>query len=442
MLEHYNVHILDIAPRPASLPRTTSLTYHRGSIDPSSAALSKLFRKTKFDGVVHLAAVSLEEWCEPRLADCERINVEGTKAILEQLRSSSSSGRRGLVPWMLMASAIDTETAVGRTKLAAEQALEQVHEGRVGIVRMDEVYGYAPSTPIASTFLPSLISSALTGLPIQYSSDRPARHYTHIDDVLEGLRLAIEHVKRTPGVSHLDLVSGSSKTEVELVDFVRKQTGSMSPVRDLGASRAPAPTAGHAHHPSSTDLGWTAAIDIESGLAGMINTLVSETERYSLQYLADNCPSSDLLALAPFTSPVSTGPRQGANPADERNKDMTKMDGCTVNIGFDHAGFLHHLKCEDGKHCIVDGAKVNGYNWNQTVWIVRRVKGGPKGERRVRVMFEEEQGTGWLGLRQGGAGREVGLELFSKDDPNAQTVFDLEVSHTPRRSALLRWNRY
>lgn len=327
---------------------------------------------------------------------------------------------------MIFASSVDARsarptTALGRTKLAAEKLLQREAEGgelRVGVIRLDDVYGYSHSSSIESTFLPSLITNAITGLPIQYSSDRAARDYTHIDDIVEGFRLSIEHVKKSPGTSRIDLVSGERKTEQQLVEYVRRQTSTLSPIRDLGRGQPQT----RKDLASINDLGWRPTIDIESGLATMINALISDTEKHSLQYLAENCLHSEVLALAPS---MSDKPRR-PHPADERNKDMTKLDGCTVNIGFDHDGFLHHLKCEDGKHCIADGVRVNGYNWNQTVFVVRREAGG-KGERRVRVRFEEEKGTGWLGYRS--HGREVGLELVGSSDIDVKTVFDLEVSY-------------
>jgi hypothetical protein len=148
--------------------------------------------------------------------------------------------------------------------------------------------------------------------------------------------------------------------------------------------------------------------------------LISANEQYNLQYLTNNCPTS------PLSSSTAT---TRTHPADERNKDLSKLDGCTVNIGFDHAGTLHHLKCEDGKHCIADGVKVPSYNWNQSVFIIHKVP-GKKEERRVRIKLEEEKGMGWLGLTSSMAGKEVGLELFGNNSFEAETAFDLEVSLT------------
>jgi nucleoside-diphosphate-sugar epimerase len=227
LIKTYNVHILDIAPRPSSLPISPSLTYHKGSIDPSSPALSRLFAKTKIDGIIHLAGISLEEWCLSGLEACERVNVGGTKALLEQVQKS----RKGNKPWMVLASSMEVFgqegprdgrhpiTSIGKTKLAAELIVEEATEAdpnlQTAVVRMDEIYGYPNSGSIASTFIPSLVTNALTGLPIQYSSSRPGRDYVHIDDILTGWLEITEKVRTAEvgeGVGYHDLISGTKNS--------------------------------------------------------------------------------------------------------------------------------------------------------------------------------------------------------------------------------------
>jgi nucleoside-diphosphate-sugar epimerase len=416
-MKKYNVHILDISTRPATLPISPSLTYHKGSIDPSSPALSKLFAKVRIDGVIHLGAISLEEWCSTRFPECERINVGGTKALLDTIRGKGSKTKTRM-PWMILASSVEVfdgernnrnpTSAIGRTKLSAELAVEGASEIdpdlRSGIIRIDEIYGYDHSSSIPSTFIPSLIINALTGLPIQYSSTRRAKDYIHVDDAVTQFLGVIEMVKEADvgdGVVLHDLLSGNQVTEWQVVDIVRRQTNTLSPIRDLGASARPAVSEG-------------STIDLEIGLGNTISNLISANEAYNAQYLSNHCPTS--------ISSLSTK----IHPADERNKDLTKLDGCTVNIGFNHAGILHHLKCEDGKNCIADGVKVPSYNWNQSVFVIHKVP-GKREERRVRIRLAEEKGMGWLGVHPG-SGREVGLQLYGNHSIGVDTAFDLEVS--------------
>jgi len=415
-MKKYNVHILDISPRPSTLPISPSLTYHKGSIDPSSPALSKLFAKVRIDGVIHLGAVSLEEWCITRFTECERINIGGTKALLDNIRARGPKSR---TPWMILASSVEVfdgeksnrnpNTAIGRTKLAAELAIEAASETdpdlRSGIIRIDEIYGYDHSSSIPSTFIPSLIINALTGLPIQYSSTRRAKDYVHVENAVEGFLKVVEKVKESnagDGIVLHDLLSGNQVTEGQVVDIVRRQTKTLSPIRDLGVS-----------HPGVVG---GSTVDLEIGLGNTISHLISANEAYNAQYISNNCATS-----IPFTTRI--------HPADERNRDLTKLDGCTVNIGFNHAGTLHHLKCEDGKNCIADGVKVPSYNWNQTVFVIHKVTGKNE-ERRVRVRLAEEKGMGWLGVNPGN-GREVGLQLYGNNSIGVDTAFDLEVSRSP-----------
>jgi nucleoside-diphosphate-sugar epimerase len=430
LIKTYNVHVFDIAPRPSSLPISPSLTYHKGSIDPSSPALSKVFAKTRIGGIIHLAGISLEEWCLSRLEACEKVNLGGTRALLEEVRKS----RKGIKPWMVLASSIDVFgqegprngrhpiTSIGKTKLAAELIVEEATEAesnlRTAIVRMDEIYGYPNSGSIASAFIPSLVTNALTGLPIQYSSTRLARDYVHIDDALKGWLEIIEKVRIAEvgeGVGYHDLISGTLTTESEVVDIVRRQTDTVSPIRDIGTGSRPSSNTASRRIEHS----WKPTISLETGHIRTITDLISANEKYNLAYLSNNCPSS----------PLSSSPAyiHRTHPADERNKDLTKLDGCTVNLGFNHAGFLHHLKCEDGKHCLVDGIKVPSYNWNQSVFIIHKVP-SRKEERRVRVRLEEEKGMGWLGFSRT-SGLEVGLELYGKNEVGVETTFDLQVSY-------------
>jgi hypothetical protein len=279
---------------------------------------------------------------------------------------------------------------------------------------MDEIYGYDYSGSIASTFVPSLITNSLTGLPIQYSSSRRPRDYLYVDDAVEGFMEVVERVKEADvgdGVLLHDLLSGIKASEGDIVDIVRRQTNTLSPIRDLGT--------GSTHAINRAGGSVKSPIDLDQGLASTISNLISANEQYNLQYLHNNCPNS------PISFVITK-----IHPADERNKDLTKLDGCTVNIGFNHAGTLHHLKCEDGKHCIADGIKVPSYNWNQSVFIIHKVP-GKREERRVRIRLEEEKGMGWLGASR--AGKEVGLELYGNHSIDAEITFDLEVSFPDSR---------
>lgn len=466
LLDTYEIHILDLPPRPTTLPISSNLLYHRGSILPTSSALSSLLYRTSFDGIIHLASVSLDSWCTPKESECEKVNVGGTKAVLEQIRNLANQADSSedkwfrqsakKVPWLLFGSGIDvyghgsgtvdelTErkpvTALGRTRLAAEQAIEAAYAIRDDpstpgsiILRSPQIYGYPHDRAIPERFIPSLLADTLTSLTVQYNSDAPPEALLHVDDAVDGVVRAIAKLEEGfQGVESFNLVSGRGWAQEELVDLVRAQTDSKSPLRDIGDHKSTLAATTYSSSKAETDLGWSASISLPIGLRQSLESLTSGIAEYSRAYLAANCPASP-------SNPIPGKPP--INPADQRNQQLAKLNGCTVNIAFDHLGYLHHIKCEDGKHCTADGNKVSGYNWNQTVWIVRQVGSSGSGGRTMRVMFEQENGMGYLGYRKGVREGEVGLELFKNDTIEPDLVFDVEVGFTLLQLLMDRYNR-
>jgi len=179
-------------------------------------------------------------------------------------------------------------------------------------------------------------------------------------------------------------------------------------------------------------LGWKPQHDLASGLRANIETVLHATAEWTYNYISANCPSSNVLE-------VSQGPN--VLLSNRNNKDLTRLDGCTVNIAFERDGFLDHVKCPSRgteTECTVDNAYVASYNWDASVFIIRRQKTAgnrqKEKERQVRVSFEEEKGRGVLGLLKG----DSVFELLPTGT-EGQSVFDLEVSwhQLPRNSPVL-----
>ncbi|WWC63549.1 uncharacterized protein I303_106153 [Kwoniella dejecticola CBS 10117] len=460
LIDDYIVHVIDIAPRPATFP--ASVIYHKDSILSSSPALSDLFASSSFDGVIHLAAVSLEAWCAPKENECHEVNVEGTKHLLDQIGTTLSKSRKRIcsrgvkTPWIIMGSSMDVypqeqgvselsgknpANALGRTKLDAETALQDFisstsTEGIVHgmILRFPEVYGYPQHRSIPHAFIPSLLTNALTSLPIQYSSDIPSLDLLHIDDAIKGIRKAISRIgdpakfgaEKDGEVEEFNLVYGKRWQTQDIVELLRTEAHSMSPLRDIGSASSPQ-MPNFSNERAKEKLGWEPELSAPVGLGLALQTLSEDIAEYSRTWHQNHCsPTADF--------PAENGHLIDHFVEDERNKELTKLDGCTVNLGFDHDGWIHHVKCEDGRHCTADGEKVTAMNWNQSVFIVHKVSGANKNERTARVIFEEEKGMGYLGYRRDDQD-EVGLELFPKTSLEGQMEFDVEVN---RHGSFLR----
>ncbi|WWC90586.1 uncharacterized protein L201_005522 [Kwoniella dendrophila CBS 6074] len=460
--EEYTIHVIDIAPRPTSLPKT--VIYHRECILPSSESLSQVFASNSFDGVIHLAAVSLESWCKPKENECHEVNVEGTKAVINQIENTLTKKRKRIwgenkTPWIILGSSMDVypqeqgvseksgknpSTALGRTKLAAEHVLEKAVKDSLSseengnpatihgmILRFPEVYGYPQSTSIAEAFIPSLLNNALTSLPIQYNSNTPSLSLLHVDDAVKGILKAISRLEDNSKlgirkeVEEFNLVYSKRWQIEDIVELVRTETHSLSPLRDIGSRNSPQ-MPDFSNELAKEVLGWQPEISAAVGLGLSLQKLSEDIAEYSRKWHQNHCsPTEDF--------PSDNNVLIQHLVEDERNKDLTKLKGCTVNMGFDNQGWLNHVKCEDGKHCKADTNKVTAMNWNQSVFVIHQVEQHKNSERTVRVVFEEEKGMGYLGYRLIND-KEVGLELFDRFTDEGQVEFDVEVN--PHSSSL------
>ncbi|GMK55929.1 hypothetical protein CspeluHIS016_0209850 [Cutaneotrichosporon spelunceum] len=486
--EGFIVHALDIVPQPATLP--AGVVYHRGNVATSFRAV---LESTPFDGVVHFASVSLDQWCAPKEDECTRVNVGGTKAVMDAIgdhfdnahkSGKSMFGSGAKVPWILFGSSMDVfgpnatravtedspqeaESAIGRTKATAEvvvrdgfERARQVilrggPENRDGkasfvkakakgnamlhaaVVRFADVYGYRRSSSIPSAFFPRLLQNAVTSLPIQYSSDRPPMDLLHVEDAVDGVLRVVQVCdgiarlgkEAEPSLLTVNLVHGGKRwAEQEIVDLVRSATRSFSPVRDIGDNKGnDRGTAEFSSNTALESLGWTPTITLPIGLAKTVMHLAQDSADYAQHFLIGHCPKDSIVQDLGVDGPLRM------LPEDSRNTELWKLDKCTVNMAFDNGrGFLHHVKCEDGKHCDANGAKVPSFNWNATVWIIEEVPGQTHtGNGKIIARLREEKGMGYLGIPE--KELDVGVihfELYPKGDKTPHhNMFEIAVAH-------------
>lgn len=494
--EGYIVHALDIVAKPSTLP--SAVVYHRGNVISS---FRRIMDANDFDGVVHFAAVSLEQWCAPKEDECTHVNVGGTKAVMDALEDRFTEARKdgkgslfGLsqaeakVPWILFASSMDVfgphETgvvdedtaqnavsAIGRTKATAESVVRDgferarlAHMANVGnskrdkapvplkhkaqlhaaVVRFADIYGYRRASAIPSAFFPRLIQHAVTSLPIQYSSDRPPMDLLHVEDAVDGVLRVVQLCdgvarlgkEAEPSLLTVNIVHGGKRwPEEEIVDIIRAETQSYSPVRDIGDHKVNVQgVAEFSNKVAASMLQWKPEMSLPLGLAKAVIALAQDATDYAQNFLVDHCPKDPVVAA------LGVDGRLRMLPEDARNRDLWKLDKCTVNMGFDNGnGFVHHVKCEDGKNCNANGKKVPSYNWNSTVWIVQEVAGSSKAaDGKITARLWQENGMGYLGIPEAEveADKEVHFEMYQKDDttPHIDT-FEIDVAHD---SSLLR----
>ncbi|BEI84769.1 hypothetical protein CcaverHIS002_0501700 [Cutaneotrichosporon cavernicola] len=484
--EGFIVHALDIVSKPPTLP--AGVVYHRGNV---ATSFRSVLQSTPFDGVVHFAAVSLDQWCAPKQDECTHVNVDGTKAVMkaieDQFTDSRKSGK-GLfgtrsgtkVPWILFGSSMDVfgpnakdtvtedspqeaESAIGHTKATAEavvrdgferarqtvlrdspnkpNGIPSSHKGNsllhAAVVRFADVYGYRRSSSIPSAFFPRLLQNAVTSLPIQYSSDRPPMDLLHVEDAVDGVLRVIQlcdGIARLgkdaqPSLLTVNLVHGGKRwAEQEIVDIVRSETQSFSPVRDIGDHKVNVRGAAeYSNKAAQETLGWKPTISLPVGLAKSVMHLAQDAADYSRRFLIDHCPRDPIAKELGVDGPIRM------EREDLRNTELWKLNKCTVNMAFDNGnGFLHHMKCEDGKHCKANGVKVPSYNWNATVWIIEEVAAETHtGDGKITARLWQENGMGYLGIPEKELEMgEIHFEMYKKGDKTPHhDVFEIAVAH-------------
>jgi len=190
-------------------------------------ALARAFRETGFDCIVHLAAragvrPSLKE---PRLY--VETNINGTLNLLELARlhnvkqfvfgsSSSVYGENKKVPFSEDDPIFHPISPYAATKAAGElicHTYSHLYDMRIVCLRFFTVYGARQRPDLAIYKFAKLISA---GEPIPVFGDGTTqRDYTYIDDIISGVRAAIDYEQSIYEVINL----GESRT-VELRELI------------------------------------------------------------------------------------------------------------------------------------------------------------------------------------------------------------------------------
>lgn len=203
-------------------------------------ALAKAFDDTKYDCIVHLAAragvrPSLKE---PRLY--VETNVNGTVNLLELARahgvnqfvfgsSSSVYGVNPKVPFSEDDPIFNPISPYAATKAAGElicHSYSHLYDMRLVCLRFFTVYGARQRPDLAIHKFAKLISA---GKPIPVFGDGTTRRdYTHVDDIIAGVRAAIDYEQTKYEVINL----GESRTVElrELISLLEKELGTRAQI--------------------------------------------------------------------------------------------------------------------------------------------------------------------------------------------------------------------
>ena len=167
-----------------------------------TSGLSRIFESFQPEAVFHLAALHFIPDCDADPARCLRVNVDGTRSVLE-----AAAGLRGPVSLVVASSAAvyapsdgphqEQQDLLGPVDVYGQSKrwTEELAAGfaartgtGVGIARLFNVFGPGETN---AHFIPSLISQMKAGKTVRLGNLSSRRDYVFVDDVADGLlRLA------------------------------------------------------------------------------------------------------------------------------------------------------------------------------------------------------------------------------------------------------------
>lgn len=184
-----------------------------------------------FDAIVHMAALAGVRPSGERPLEYMDVNVVGTASMLEFTRArgvpqfvlASSSSVYGInpnVPWVEEARPAPI-SIYANSKLAAERLVADAaatHDFSAVAARLFTVYGPGQRPDLAIT---NFAARIIKNRPINVFGDGSAlRDFTYVDDIVAGLRAAIDHEARP-----FEAFNFARGTRVELMDVIRTIEG-------------------------------------------------------------------------------------------------------------------------------------------------------------------------------------------------------------------------
>jgi UDP-glucuronate 4-epimerase len=249
-------------------------TFVHGDIT-DRAALDEVFRETKFDQVIHLAARAgvRPSLLEPALY--QRVNVEGTVNVLEATRlngvkkiiiasSSSVYGVNSKVPFSESDPIFQAISPYAASKLACE-ALGHVYHHVYGLdvtmLRFFTVYGPRQRPDLAIYKFARLISD---GKPIPVFGDgSTARDYTFISDILDGIMACTE---KNFGYEIFNLGESQTVKLSYLIEVLEKSLGKKAVIDRQSMQPGDVPLTFADISKARKMLGYAPRVKIEQGI--------------------------------------------------------------------------------------------------------------------------------------------------------------------------------
>lgn len=235
------------------------------------------------DVIVHLAA---RAGVRPSIADplgYQEVNLNGTQNLLELVRargikqfvfasSSSVYGVNPRVPWSEVDAGLLPISPYASTKLSAEflgHVYARLHGIRFLALRFFTVYGPRQRPDLA---IHKFARNILAGRPIQvFGGGRTRRDYTHVSDIVRGVRAAMDYDR-----SEFEVINLGNNQTIELSELITEletATGCKAVLEHLPEQPGDVPQTWADIGKANSLLGYAPATPFTDGLAGFITWL-------------------------------------------------------------------------------------------------------------------------------------------------------------------------
>ncbi|MEO5804115.1 MAG: GDP-mannose 4,6-dehydratase, partial [Verrucomicrobiota bacterium] len=261
-------------------------TFVQGDLTDRSA-IDELFRETKFDQIIHLAA---RAGVRPSLAEpalYQRVNVEGTTNLLEAARlssvkkitiasSSSVYGVNAKVPFTELDPIFSAISPYAASKLACESlghVYHHIYGMDVAMLRFFTVYGPRQRPDLAIHKFAQLITA---GKPIPVFGDgSTARDYTYVSDTIDGI---LACTKKEFGFEIFNLGESQTVTLSYLIELLENSLGKKAVINRQQLQPGDVPITFADISKAKKMLGYSPSVKIEQGIPRFVEWFQSQLQ--------------------------------------------------------------------------------------------------------------------------------------------------------------------
>jgi dTDP-glucose 4,6-dehydratase len=289
MLKDTNVNVITIDIRDNAID-SNILNYN---------VLQKLI--SNCTGVIHLAAISRVIWGEDNPELCKKVNVEGTKNVVNACVESTKK------PWLIYASSREVygqqdifpvnedcvfqpHNQYAKSKIDAENIVTEARETglKSAILRFSNVYG--GMSDYSERVIPAFCWNAINNQALEVNGKDSLLDFTFVDDVARGIAQVVNVLSsNNESLPAIHFTTGKTTSLFELANLIIKLTNSSSDIK-LKPKNSIYPSRFYGDYSRAKSLlNWQPTNDIKSGLINYIERLKAQKAKvYTLNMVDIN----------------------------------------------------------------------------------------------------------------------------------------------------------